>query len=181
MKTENIIRSFRVPLRYKIAVWLLVLLIIAFGIYLSILYSDWYWLGRFGALIVIASLVLEATGLVQRFFKRVTQVVIDTMPKTVEREVKRNPHLYGLSGNETSEQLKYITGKELKRRAGEYRALAEKAMNRELRKTEFGVASIGTLLWAFIGYDSISSFKNQSCDSLIAYTLNTFPYHMIYL
>jgi hypothetical protein len=54
-----------------------------------------------------------------------------------------------LSGNETSEQLKDITGKELKRRAGEFKTLAEKAMNRELRKTEFWVASIGTLLWAF--------------------------------
>jgi hypothetical protein len=149
MKTEKILRSFKVPLRYKIAVWLVVLLIIACGIYLSISSSDWNWLGRFGALIVVASLVLEATGLVQRFFMRVTQVVIDTMPETVEREVKRNPHFYGLSGNETSEQLKYITGKELKRRAGELRALAEKTMNRELRKTEFWVASIGTLLWAF--------------------------------
>jgi hypothetical protein len=124
MITEKIIKSFRVPLRYKIAVWLGVSLIIACGI-------------------------LEATGLVQRFFKQVTQVVVDTMPEIVEREVKRAPHLYGLSGNETSEQLKFITGKELKRRAGEYRALAEKAMNRELRKTEFWVASIGTLLWAF--------------------------------
>jgi hypothetical protein len=149
MKTEKILRSFRVPLRYKIPVWLVVLLIIACGIYLSISHSDWYWLSRFGALIVIASLVLEATGLVQRFLKRVTQIVIDTMPEIIEREVKRDPHLYGLSGKETSEQLKKITGKELKRRASEFSALAEKAMNKDMRKTEFLVASIGTLLWAF--------------------------------
>jgi hypothetical protein len=49
------------------------------------------------------------------------------MPEIIEKEVKRDPHLYGLSGKETSEQLKNITGKELKRRASGIQSISRKS------------------------------------------------------
>jgi len=149
MKTAMFLKAFRVPLKYKIAIWFVASLNIACGIYLSILHSDWRWLSRFGALIVIASLVLEATGLVQKFIGKVFKIVNDIMPEIVEMQVKRCPHLYGLSGKETPEQLKDIAAKELQKRVSETSTSAEKAVNNDLRKTEFWIASIGTLLWAF--------------------------------
>ena len=64
-------------------------------------------------------------------------------------QVVRRPHLYGLSGNESQEQIEDIVRKELKRRVCDCGALMETAMRHDMRKIEFTSASIGTLLWAF--------------------------------
>jgi hypothetical protein len=149
MYNEKILEAFVVPIIHKIIIWACALLIIALGIYLSISYSDWLWLSRFGALIVILSLTLEATGFVQKFIRRIINITMDIMPEVVKMQVKRNSHLYGLSGTESEEEIDDIAKTELKARANEFSNLAEKTMTQDLRKTEFGVATLGTLLWAF--------------------------------
>lgn len=141
--------AFKVPFFHKAAILLLTLLVLICGMYISVSVSDWTWLGRFGALIVIASLVLEATGLIDRYLSKIFNIVTEIMPEIVEMQVKRLPHLYGLTGNETPEQIKEIAQKEFKRRITDTKALAEKAISRDMRKLEFLVASIGTLIWAF--------------------------------
>ncbi len=51
--------------------WLLAILIITIGIYLSIIKDDWVILARAGALIVILSLSLESTGIIQKLINRI--------------------------------------------------------------------------------------------------------------
>jgi len=149
MYNEKIMEAFKVPIFYKIIIWTLVLLIIALGIYLSISCSDWCWLARFGALIVIVALALEGTGFVQKFINQITKIVMDIMPKVAKMQIIRSSQVYGLSGNESDEEIDDIAKKELKTRVNELYNLAEKAMSNDLRETEFCVAALGTLLWAF--------------------------------
>lgn len=146
---QELLNAFRIPIQYKILTWGVTMSIIACGAITSIKYSDWTWLARFGSFIVIVSLALEASGFVQKFIDKIIGITSEIMPEIVQIQVERQPHLYGLSGNETTEQIEQISNKELKRRLESVTLLIEKKITSDLRKMEFSVATIGTLSWGF--------------------------------
>ncbi|MGB6329811.1 MAG: hypothetical protein WBF48_12875 [Halarcobacter sp.] len=146
---EIFLKAFKVSRKYKMYAWLLAILIITIGIYLSIIKDDWVILARAGALIVILSLSLESTGIIQKLINRIISTTKELTREIVLMQVKRNTNLYGNSDNRTEDDINKISEKELNRRIERTQLLIEKTMYRDLRKTEFSIATLGTLLWGF--------------------------------
>jgi hypothetical protein len=146
---QEILETFVVPFKYKILSWFLAVLIISVGIYASFITSDWLSLARAGAVIVVLSLALEASGKVDKYLTKLIGHVTPILSKIVLMQVKKNKHMYGLSGDETDEQLDQISAKESNRRLTDLTILAESLLYKDLRKTEFPIAIIGTTLWGF--------------------------------
>ncbi len=146
---DELLAAFKLPFRYKALMWVVVFVIVAAGTLVSVLLKDFMWLGRFGALIVIAAMMLAASGIPNRITTRILAIAQEVTREVVRMQVKRLPHLYGLSGNETADEVSARAEKELRQRLATVGALAEKTAERDLQRTEFLVASFGTLLWAF--------------------------------
>ncbi len=142
-------KAFKVPRKYKIYAWLLTLLIITIGIYLSIIKDDWIILARAGALIVILSLSLESTGIIQKLINKIINTTKELTREIVIMQVKRNTNLYGNSDSRTEDDINQISEKELNKRVESLQLLIEKTMYSDLRKTEFSIAALGTFLWGF--------------------------------
>ena len=64
-------------------------------------------------------------------------------------QIKRNTNLYGNSDNKTDTEIKQIADKELNRRMESIQIIIEKKMYGDLRKIEFTIGTIGTILWGF--------------------------------
>lgn len=142
-------KNFRIPKRYVIAGYLLTAAVLAIGTWLSIQLDDWMWLARFGAFLVCLAMMLEVTGVLERYVKKIFGVVEDATADVVLMQVKRRPHLYGVFSETTAQQIQEIAEKEHKRRLRYADDLMCNTIARKVQKHEFILASVGTLLWAF--------------------------------
>ncbi len=141
-------KYIRAPRSSKIAAYLVAGTIVAAGATISWLIGDWGWLARSGALIVVLAMLMEGFG-VQKFINNIVPVAKDITEEVVRMQLRRLPHLYGVTGKETTEEFEAIAQKEHRRRLKEVRAYAEKVMLRDFRRVEFSIASVGTILWGF--------------------------------
>jgi hypothetical protein len=141
--------SLKAPLRVKLLAWLATFLILLGGVYLSYMNSDWMWFARFGALIVIVSLCIEASGLVQSYINRIVNLSADLSEEIVKMQVPSRPHMYGLSGGESEDQINQIANKEHKHRITHLKLKLEKSISADIRKTEFSIGCVGTIVWGF--------------------------------
>lgn len=92
----------------------MVIMIIGVGIFASIWQHEWTWLSRFGALLIILAMLFKASGIADRYLK--TVLAKEICREIVNMQVRRQPHMYSLKGNETDLQIKQIAEKELNRR-----------------------------------------------------------------
>lgn len=146
---NEILDSFRVPRLFQFLVWVIAIFILFVGIVSSFYWDTWMCFARAGAVIVILALALEASGYVDRYVSKLLGVVGEISPTIVVSQVLNNKHLYGLKGNETDEQLADIVVKENARRLNYVAGVMEGRLYKDLRKTEFKIAALGTLLWGF--------------------------------
>lgn len=100
-------------------------------------------------IIVVLSLALEATGFIDEYLDRLLNHVGEISLSIVLMQVQRNKNMYGLKGNESEEQLLQITRKESSRRLTDIGNVAGAQFYKNLRKTEFTIATIGTIIWGF--------------------------------
>lgn len=142
-------KAFRIPKRYVITGYLITTAVLAIGTWLSIQLDDWMWLARFGAFLVCLAMMFEVTGVLERYVKNIFGVVEGATVDVVLMQVKRRPHLYGVSSETTTQQIQEIAEKEQKRRLKSADDLMRNAIARKVQKHEFILASVGTLLWAF--------------------------------
>jgi hypothetical protein len=145
----EILEAFKVPKKYKALAWLITVVIILSGVILSLTFNDWLWFARFGALVVIVSLLVEASGLAQKFIDRVISMAHNSTLHVVRMQVLRQPYMYGLSGSETEEQIDQIAKKEHSYRVQSMSIIANNVIATDIRKTEFKIGFIGTSIWAF--------------------------------
>lgn len=142
-------KAFRIPGHYVAVGYLVILAVLAIGAWLSVRQDDWGLLGRFGAFLVCLAMMLEITGVLERHVKRVSTVVESTTAEVILMQVKRLPHLYGVSPQTTAQQIQEIAAKEHRRRLKQADELMRNAIAKKVQKHEFIIASIGTILWAF--------------------------------
>ncbi len=131
--------KFIVPKFHKRLAWIIPFLIIAIGIGISVTAQNWGWLSRAGALVVVIAMYFEATGIIEKyneFVIRHTRLPDDALDRVLT-EVKRMPYMYGLSGNETEDQLNQIAAKAIKERSRKVIAAARITANKEIREIEF--------------------------------------------
>lgn len=140
---------FKIPKGYVITVYLLVTAVLAVGVVLSIRYSDWVILARTGAVLILLAMLCEITGLPERFISRVMTAAESITSPIVLMQVKRLPYLYGVASGASEDQIAEITQKELRRRIKDAKEAFHKALAVKIKKHQFGIASLGTLLWAF--------------------------------
>jgi hypothetical protein len=146
---DEVLDSFSVPRLFKFLVWAIAIFILFIGIVSSFYWDTWMCFARAGAVIVILALALEASGYIDRYVSKLLEVVREVSPSLVVSQVLNNKYLYGLKGNETDEQLADIVVKENARRLNYVAGIMEGRLYKELRKTEFKIAALGTFLWGF--------------------------------
>lgn len=141
--------SFKVPRLYVYSTWVVVFLILLAGGFISHLNGNWMWFARFGALIVIVSLLIEASGLVQKHIDKIVSVSADLSKEIVRMQVQRQPHMYGLTGNESESQIDQIAKKEHAQRITSLNLIVEKKILANVRKMQFLIGSVGSIVWGF--------------------------------
>ena len=146
---KDFLKAFKVPRHYKALAWIVVIVILVVGTYLSFHHANWMWLARFGSLIAIISLLIEASGLIQSYIDRVIKVSAELTFDIVKMQVIRLPHMYGLSGDESEIEIDQIAKKEHSRRISDINFVMEKSISSDIRKTEFLIGSLGTIVWGF--------------------------------
>lgn len=146
---EEILEAFKVPFVFKVIAWSLTTLICVFGVLASFHWEDWVHFARAGAVIVVLSLALEASGYIDRYVSKLLKHVSIISSQIVLMQVKRNKHMYGLKGDESEEQLAQVAKKENSRRLTDIGNVAENQFYKNLRKLEFTIATIGTIVWGF--------------------------------
>ncbi|CAK3652177.1 hypothetical protein CWO27_08170 [Vibrio sp. 10N.286.51.C3] len=146
---KEILEAFKVPVLFKIIAWSFTILICALGVYASFHWGDWIHFARAGAVIVVLSLALEASGYIDKYLDKILNMINDIFPEIVLKQVMKNKHMYGLKGNESKDQLVQIARKENSRRLTDIGNIASNQFYKNLRRTEFTIATIGTLIWGF--------------------------------
>lgn len=146
---EKLFHTFDKPKKFRFISWAITLLAIIVGITISLFLRDWLWLARTGAVIVIISLSLEASGFIDRYIDKVIKITAEMAPEIVYMQISNRPHMYGLNGSETKEQLDELTTKEAKRRIRDLRYNCEKIATKYIHRIIFAIATLGTLLWGF--------------------------------
>ncbi|HCE1808772.1 TPA: hypothetical protein NGS39_004458 [Vibrio parahaemolyticus] len=146
---KEILEAFKVPTQFKLVAWFLTILICALGIYASFLWDDWIHFARAGAVIVVLSLALEASGYIDKYLDKILAQIGKASPEIVLKQVMKNKHMYGLTGSESKEQLAQIALKENSRRLTDIGNIAGNQFYKNLRKIEFTIATIGTFIWGF--------------------------------
>lgn len=142
-------KVFKIPILYVATAYLLVTIVLAIGVGLSIKLDDWMWLARFGAFLVCLAMMLEATGVLERYVNRVFGIVEGVTAEVVLMQVKRLPHLYGICSETTAKQIQEIAEKEHRRRLKYADNLMRNIIAKKVQRHEFFLASAGTLIWAF--------------------------------
>lgn len=142
-------KAFKIPLPYVLTGYLLASCVVVIGIGLSVALGDWMWLARFGAFLVCLAMMLEATGVLERYVNRVFGIVEGVTAEVVLMQVKRLPHLYGICSETTAKQIQEIAEKEHRRRLKYADDLMRNTIARKVQRHEFFLASVGTLIWAF--------------------------------
>jgi len=142
-------KAFNIPTHYVVAAYLLVTIVLAFGIGISFWLRDWMWLARFGAFLVCLAMMFEVTGILEKYLNKVMSIVEGVTVEVVLMQVKRLPHLYGINSQTSDQQINEISEKEHKRRLILANDLIRSTISRKIQRHEFFVALVGTLLWAF--------------------------------
>jgi len=135
MNYEDIVDSLTAYKKYQFIAWGIVLILILIGISLSIYEKNWVILARVGALIVVVSLFLEGTGIIQYFSNKIIKVLKNLIHENILLQEKINP------SNLKEEALSL----EIEKR----QTLVEKVIYDKFKKTEFSIATLGTILWGF--------------------------------
>lgn len=142
-------KGFNIPKRYLAAAYLLVTVVLAFGIGISFWTRDWMWLARFGAFLVFLAMIFEVTGVLEKYVKKVMSITEGVTVEVVLMQVKRKPHLYGINSKTSEPHIIEISEKEHKRRLALANDVIKSTISKKIQKHAFVVASIGTMLWAF--------------------------------
>lgn len=142
-------KAFQIPVLYVAAGYLLMTVVLAIGIWLSIWFDDWLWLARFGAFLVCLAMMFEATGVLDRYVKKVMDIAGGITDEVVLMQVKRLPHLYGINSETNAQKIQEISEKEHRRRLVYTGDVIRSTISKKVQRHEFFVASVGTLLWAF--------------------------------
>ncbi|APV42138.1 hypothetical protein PFAS1_23470 [Pseudomonas frederiksbergensis] len=142
-------KSFHIPTHYVVAGYLLMVVVLAIGTWLSIRLDDWTWLARFGAFLVCLAMMFQVTGALDRYINKVIGLVDGVTAEVVLMQVKRLPHLYGICSETKAQQIQEISEKEHRRRLTHAADVIRSSISRKVQRHEFFVASVGTLLWAF--------------------------------
>ncbi|MDT3230937.1 MULTISPECIES: hypothetical protein [unclassified Pseudomonas] len=140
---------FKIPTHYVFYAYVLTTLALAFGVGLSVHFSDWMWLARFGALLVCLALMFEVTGLPEQFVNKTMDLTEGITAQTVFNQIMNRRYLYGVTDDTTDEQLSLIFDREHRRRLIVAKEIMIETIRKKIQRHEFFVASIGTLLWAF--------------------------------
>lgn len=149
MQETDILKYVNLPRSHVYILYLLVLVIIGIGIWVSIWNQEWAWLSRFGALLIILAMLFEVLGFAERYFQKLMLFAKAANVEIVKMQVRRLPHMYSLIGNETECQINQIADKELRRRVKDVGDKFWLELSKQVRFHEFSVATIGTMLWAF--------------------------------
>jgi hypothetical protein len=138
------------PRTFKYKVWGLVILIVFCGCMVSLFRDDWMWLARFGAIIVILTTVMASFNTYVESKVDIT-LLSDYIDKSEEiyQRMKDKPHLYGISRPLTEEQARELISRERDRINNVAQASLEREFSDDLKKMEWRIGSIGTLLWGF--------------------------------
>lgn len=142
-------KAFQIPTLYVVAGYLLMVVVLAVGTWLSMWLDDWTWLARFGAFLVCLALMFEVTGLPESFASKVIAITEEATVETVFRQVMKHPYLYGVSPDTSDEQLANIFDREHRRRLMLTKDVMLGTIRKKIQRHEFCVATLGTLLWAF--------------------------------
>ena len=142
-------KAFNIPTHYVVAAYLLVTIVLAFGIGISFWLRDWMWLARFGAFLVCLAMMFEVTGILEKYVNKAMSIVEGITVEVVLMQVKRLPHLYGINSQTSDQQINEISEKEHKRRLILANDVIRSTISRKIQRHEFFVALVGTLLWAF--------------------------------
>jgi glucan phosphoethanolaminetransferase (alkaline phosphatase superfamily) len=130
-KITKIIDAISAHKKYFIIAWGIAFLIIAIGTYLSIECNDWRILARAGALLVVVALFLEGVGIIKFYSDKIVNFINNLIKEDIT-----------LSSNGLTKEEKV---KEIERR----QKLAKDVILNKFKKTEFYIATLGTLLWGF--------------------------------
>ncbi len=142
-------KGFNIPKRYLAAAYLLVTVVLAFGIGISFWMRDWMWLARFGAFLVCMAMIFEVTGILERYVKKIIGIAEGVTAEIVLMQVKRRAHLYGVTSETSEMHINEISEKEHARRLIFANEVIRSVISKKIQKHEFIVASVGTMLWAF--------------------------------
>lgn len=142
-------KAFKIPRSQLVATYSILIAVLLSGTALSIWYKDWLWLARFGAFLVCLAMLFELTGLPENIINKAMAIAESINLETVSSQVRKKPYKYGIHPNLNEDQIDEVTVKELRRRVKEVKELAKKTTSEKIKKHQFFIASIGTLLWAF--------------------------------
>ncbi|MGS2718523.1 hypothetical protein ACVBE9_10145 [Eionea flava] len=146
---EEILDDYKIPKHFKRNFVLLIFAIFLTGIAISLYSEDWTWLGRMGGVMVITSLLLEASGVVDKVVEYRIKHTKKDISDLVDSFVKENPKVFGLEENYTPERFAYKVTFETENLIFRIKNNDQKKSYKELRVLEFVAGSIGTFLWAF--------------------------------
>jgi hypothetical protein len=120
------------------------------GALVSWYFRDWTWLGRFGALVTITTMVF-ATFNADVEARLLVQYLNDYMEPSEEiyNRVRAQPYLYGIQLPLTEEQTRELVKKEVAAFNERARATLKDELTSALRTLELWVAIVGTVTWAF--------------------------------
>lgn len=146
---KSFLDSLKIPRLYFLITWLTVFIILLVGGFLSYASEDWMWFARFGALIVIVSLLIEASGVVQKYIDKIICFSAALTEEIVKMQVLRQPHMYGLTGNESEDEIDQITKKEHAQRMTNINLVLERKISSDVRRMQFLIGFVGTIVWGF--------------------------------
>ncbi|EPD5575174.1 hypothetical protein ACSBYH_004509, partial [Vibrio parahaemolyticus] len=84
---KEILDAFKVPALFKIVAWSLTVLISAFGVYASFHWGSWIHFARAGAVIVVLSLALEASGYIDKCLDKILSQIGKISQEIVLKQV----------------------------------------------------------------------------------------------
>jgi hypothetical protein len=130
--------------------WLSVAILMGLGALTSWILRDWMWLGRFGALVTVAAMVLATfnADLQARLLVEYLNDYTDPSEDIYAR-ISSKPYLYGIQQPLTDEQAREVLQREVDACNERMRATLRDEVISALRKLELGIAVVGTVTWAF--------------------------------
>ncbi|EIX4885371.1 hypothetical protein MDT45_004245 [Vibrio vulnificus] len=146
---EDLLDTYKLPKKIKIAAWVLAFAILAVGVWASFHWSDWVHFARSGAVLVVLSLSLAAFGFGNGFIDRVLFLLKPMTAKIVEMQSKNRPHLYGIHPRLTEKEKDDLVQKVSRERLNHVHVLMKNRMAKDVQKIEFLIAALGTLVWGF--------------------------------
>jgi len=146
---EDLLDTYKLPKKIKMAAWMLAFAILAVGVWGSFQWSDWVHFARSGAVLVVLSLSLAAFGFGNGFIDRVLFLLKPMTANVVEMQSKNRPHLYGIHPGLTEKEKDDLVQKVSRERINQVHILMKNRMAKDVQKTEFLIAALGTLVWGF--------------------------------